>query len=70
MAHFSSLPVIRARVQGKCATALVDSGCSSSIVRSLYSKHADGNKYITAFDGRSVMSRGEQMLEIEIGNIK
>ena len=69
-ANCDTLPVVDIviRPNNETAKALVDTGCSTTVVHSRYvaQSHCIGNVYINAFDGRPIKCRGATWLNIGI----
>ena len=53
-----SLPLINVEVNGHTATALVDTGCMTTLVDASIVKECNGVSYVTAFNNVSVKCRG------------
>ena len=66
MAQRGLLPVIKVRLGGRLAKALVDTGCSTAVVRADLVDYAEGTCYMTAFDGRVVKCHGTSQVELEV----
>ena len=62
------VPVIEVQVNGRKAKALVDTGCSRTMVRGAMTEVPTGVTMLTAFDGREVCSKGVVSAEIVIGD--
>ena len=60
------VPVISIVVNGKCARSLVDTGCTTTMVREELVKEVRGEARVSAFDGREVRCRGTGEVELEI----
>ena len=59
-----SLPVVTVKVGGKGVQALVDTGCSATIVASHLVSGSSGTSVIVAFDGRKVDCKGTSDVEL------
>ena len=70
MAQGSVLPMVEVVVEGNSAKALVDTGCSTTIVHSKYVDQCDGVTRIRTFDGSEVKCRGTRLIRLEVENKK
>ena len=52
------MPLINVEVNGQTATALVDTGCMTTLVDASIVKECNGVSYVTAFNNVSVKCRG------------
>ena len=64
------VPVIRVCVNGKICSALVDTGCSNSLIRSGLVDQWTGEVHTQAFDGRSVKCMGTSNVHLEVAGEK
>lgn len=55
-------------VSGRKVKAIVDSGCSMSVVRSDLMKCSGNNNQICAFDGRKVSCSDPCLVDVQVGN--
>ena len=63
------LPVIVVSVAGEAVSALIDTGCSKSIVREKYApQNVKRKSQMVAFDGRLVDCKGNAMVQVELGS--
>ena len=60
----SGVPVIDIRINGKSAKALVDTGCTRTMVREGLTGRATGETVLAAFDGREVKCKGSVHAEM------
>ena len=63
----SGVPVIDIRINGKSAKALVDTGCTRTMVREGLIGRATGETVLAAFDGREVKYKGSARAEMSVG---
>ena len=64
---WSGVPVIDIRINGKSAKALVDTGCTRTMVREGLTGRATGETVLAAFDGRKVKCKGSAHAEMSVG---
>ena len=64
---WSGVPVIDIRINGKSAKALVDTGCTRTMVREGLTGRATGETVLAAFDGREVKCKGSAHAEMSVG---
>lgn len=62
------VPIIDILVNGEKGRALVDTGCTSSMVRHQLVKVCEGETAMMAFDGREVRCRGTSEVELVVGD--
>ena len=62
------LPLVNVVLSGVTLPALVDTGCSTILVRSKYSRRANGSFSVVAFDGRVVKCRGKEEVRLGAGD--
>ena len=60
------VPVISVVVGGRQARALVDTGCTTTMVHEKLTTAVSGEAMVTAFDGREVKCRGTARVQIEV----
>ena len=63
----TALPVIEVLVGGRAVRALVDTGCTTTLVRSSLVGDRVGESWMSAFDGRKVRCGGERPVNLEVG---
>ena len=63
----SGVPVIDIRINGKSAKALVDTGCTRTMVCEGLTGRATGETVLAAFDGREVKCKGSAHAEMSVG---
>ena len=59
--------MIDIRINGKSAKALVDTGCTRTMVREGLTGWATGETVLAAFDGREVKCKGSARAEMSMG---
>ena len=64
--HNGLLPVIEVMLDGKVVRALVDTGCSTAVVRSRLINKCKGESRMTAFDGREVKCKGVCWIDLVV----
>ena len=62
------LPVVKAWIAGKVVRALVDTGCSVTLVKSCHGLVCSGVPEVAAFDGRLVSCKGRVDVEMRVGD--
>ena len=62
----TALPIIEVRVEGREVRALVDTGCTTTMVRSSLVGERVGENWMSAFDGRKVRCGGERPMNLEV----
>ena len=62
----TALPIIEVRVGGREVRALVDTGCTTTMVRSSLVGERVGESWMSAFDGRKVRCSGERPMNLEV----
>ena len=63
----SGVPVIDIRINGKSSKALVDTGCSRTMVHEGLTSRATEETVLAAFDGREVKCKGSAHAEMSVG---
>ena len=63
----SGVPVIDIRINGKSAKALVDTGCTRTMVREGLTGRPTGETVLAAFDGCEVKCKGSAHAEMSVG---
>ena len=64
------VPVIKVCVGGRSLSALVDTGCSNTMIRSRFVDQWTGKVHTKAFDGRTVKCKGTACIELEVAGEK
>ena len=64
------VPVIEVHVNGQSARGLVDTGCTTTMIRERLAGEGKGRSIVAAFDGREVKCRGMKKVRLEIGEEK
>ena len=62
------VPVILAEVNGNQVRALVDTGCTNSMVTQRVAGRVHGQKEMVAFDGRRVRCKGTSVAQVKVGD--
>ena len=60
------VPMVNMMVGGRCARALVDTGCTTTMVNEELVKGVEGEATVTAFDGREVKCKGTAHVHMEV----
>lgn len=66
MGGVRGVPVIRIRSKGRSLCALVDTGCSNTMIKSQHVDDWTGEVHTKAVDGRTVKCKGTAQVELEI----
>ena len=66
----SSLPQVEVLVKGKRAKALVDTGCSTTVVAAHLVDNCSGTCSLVAFDGREVQCKGTSTIEFGVRGVQ
>ena len=61
------VPVVQVMVNGRLAHALVDTGCTTTMVHDKLVDSAKGEAVMVAFDGREVVCKGMMWVNLQIG---
>ena len=69
MKAHTALPIIEVLVGGggRAVRALVDTGCTTTMVRSSLVGERVGESWMSALDGRKVRCGGERPVNLEVG---
>ena len=68
-AHSGVLPVVEVFLGGRSVRALIDTGCSTALVKTCLVDHYEGESCMTAFDGRNVMCRGRCQVDVVVAGV-
>ena len=60
------LPVVEVRLGGRTLRALVDTGCSTTVVKTSLVDRCEGGSRMTAFDNRVVECRGVSWVDLMV----
>ena len=66
----SRVPIIEVTVNGKAARALVDTGCTSTMVNERFVDCIQGKRVMAAFDGREVVCKGLAKVDMLVSSKK
>ena len=66
----SRVPIIKVSVNGKPARALVDTGCTSTMVKEQFVDCIQGERVMSAFHGPEVVCKGSAMVELSVSSVK
>ena len=66
MAHFRQPPKVEVIIEGERVRDLVDTGCTTTMVRTRLVTGWSGSSRVVAFDGRGVKCRGMSNVNLEL----
>ena len=68
--RMSRVPIIEVTVNAMPARALVDTGCTSTMVTEQFVNNVRGKRVMAAFDGREVVCKGSATVNMSVGSEK